>query len=179
MGQSAQAGSILRIEITGTSAFGQTAKDIQSLVTQTVAGGLFSITDFVLNSPSVLGGILPGNWFTFQYDAQIKIQLQVDTTDVDYVRDNLASAFYEATGNQPTARSVVSVTSPGGTETATGEGTPSNPQAKDIWTQITDAISKFFSGLSTVLWIILGLIVLGIVLIAFGPNIPKIARSVA
>jgi hypothetical protein len=152
-----------------------------------VAGGQLQIVSSSVINSSLYTGIL--NTVTslnpdqpFQADVQVLcLSAFAQASDVASL---VAAAFYAVTGNYPTSVSAVSVTAPGGTAAATGSpaltATAAGGSSAGGGT-VVNGISSLFSSLGTAgTSLLIGLaaiIVLVLVLVAYGPNIGKIAKA--
>lgn len=124
---------------------------------------------------------------TFQ--ATIKLQV-FSSEDTSQLATDIQAAFAEVTGETPTQITIPSFTAPGATqETSTGQVAPT-PTASQAATNaantatksVSDAVSTFFTQLtSTAKSLLIGLaaiIIIVLVLIAYGPNVGAIASHV-
>lgn len=121
---------------------------------------------------------------TFQ--ATIKLQV-FSSEDTSQLATDIQAAFAEVAGETPTQITIPSFTAPGAAqETSTGQVAPTptasqaaSNAANTATKSVSDAVSSFFSQLtSTAKSLLIGLaavIIIVLVLIAYGPNVGAIA----
>jgi hypothetical protein len=177
------------VDITLTSV---TTTDTADAIIQKVSQTLASDGRLTVRSTQVLGNIWNAVMGTISslsinqpFQMEIKVQTNVAFSGTDDPLSIVANALYTVTGEYPTTLSTISITPPGGmAATSTGEAAP-NPAGpggpQGTGSSIADAISRFFSDLtSTAKSLLIGLvaiIIIALVLIAYGPNVGSIARA--
>jgi hypothetical protein len=180
-------GSIVDVQLTSDTGSGTPDAVIQKAVKIISAEGLLTSI-----GPKVTTSFLTGFFNTvtslssdqpFQVD--FPVVCQTDFNSADDIASIVANAFYQATSSYPTAVSAVSVTPPnsnGTTPALSSTGVAGNDTgAGAAVTSLSGSISSTLSqlgNLGTNLLIgLAAIIVLAIVLIAYGPNIGKIASA--
>lgn len=145
-----------------------------------VSAYLNSLSSYQVESANSSGGILAAISPLIQETFQATLVMQVKwQTDTDQIAADVQSAFAEVTGQTPTA-----ITIPGFTQGANAQFTlTGQAAATPTATQgIADSISSFFSGItSTAKSLLIGLaaiIIIALVLIAYGPNVKHIAGAI-
>jgi hypothetical protein len=191
-------GSILTLSITATTGALSTADSVVAAVSADLAtDGRLS----VVGSPTIGGSLLNsllGTLESLSLSQPFQVTMQVITkTDFASQDDPLSiveNFFDQETGVYPTAGSTTAVQAPGATTaTATGEpgatattvggASASAGSSAIVGTGISDSVSNFFSSLTstakTLLIALVAILILVFVLIAYGPNVGKIAAAAA
>jgi hypothetical protein len=147
-------------------------------VLRAVAAYLNALGSYQIENTSASGDILSTVSPLIQETFQGTIRLQVFfATDTGAIASDVAIAFSEVTQQTPSQITIPSFTPPGGAAQGTGQAaaTPTATQG------IADSISNFFANItSTVKSLLIGLaaiIVLAMILIAYGPNIGRVAEA--
>jgi hypothetical protein len=111
------------------------------------------------------------------YTLSIDVTVGEDYNTADDVGSIVANAFYTVSGSYPTI-SAISVNG-----FSTGQSAAGGPGGVQPGRGFSDYISDFFGGLKTdttiALVVIVGIVVLVLVLAAYGPNVGGIARAAA
>lgn len=182
------AGSIVSLSITSTTTVGQSADGIIQAVSSMLANdGRLTVKQ--VKSPTSAFDLFFGAATTINPYQPFQVNMDVQTnTDFSGTDDPLSiveGMFYQVTGSYPTTGSTVSVQTPGAEPIATGQPSAASTGpggASGVGSSISDAISKFFSDLTgTAKSLLIGLaaiIVLALVLIAYGPNIGRAASRI-
>lgn len=181
------AGSVLTISITSKTTASKTASDVlQDVQNELSRGGLLSVLSSKITTSLATGIIDMVAGLTASIPFQAELQV-LSNTDFALTRDALSivnHAFYNSVGSLPSTSSVTGVQAPGESAiTATGQPGASAGGAGGAGTagSIADAISNFFSGLkTTTISLVIGLaaiLILVLLLIAYGPNVGKIAAA--
>lgn len=183
-----QAGSIVDVQL--TSSTGLSSPD--GVIAQAVAilaqdGRLTVVQSSVINGS--LSGMGLSTLLSLSPDQPFQADVQVSCNSAfaqpSDVASIVANAFYQVNSQYPSSVSAVSVTPSGGTLSATGSPalTSSNVGGSSAGGGvITAGISNFASSLGTLgTNLLIGLaaiVVLTLILIAYGPNVGKIASHV-
>lgn len=156
---------------------GLNASDVLSAVSAYLnsLGGAYQVEN-TSSSGSILSTLSPLIQETFQ--ATLKIQVSWNTT-TDQIAADVASAFAEVTGQTPSQITIPTFTTGVNAQvTSTGQATASSTATQGI----ADAISAFFSQITgTAKSLLIGLaavVVIALVLIAYGPNVKHIAGAI-
>ena len=180
--------SIVDVQLTSDTGFSTADSVLQQASSQIAADGRFQVVSSAVINSSLYTGIL--NAVTslnpdqpFQADIQVLcLSAFAQASDVASI---IANFFYTVTGNYPTSVSAVSVTPPGGNVGATGSpalSTTAVGGSSAAGGTVVNGISSLFSSLGTagtnLLIGLAAIIILVLVLIAYGPNIGKIAKAV-
>jgi hypothetical protein len=176
------AGSILSVSIGGRTGITQSSDDIVNAASGLLGGSGLNVLTYSIQKSSILDQMM--TVYHIPFTAQLRIQTTGDYDSADDILSIVKGQFYAATGSSdyPTSGSVVSVTTPDGSSQDTGEGIQGNPNPGGASTGIGDLVSNFFSGLqsttTTLLIAVAGILVLILILAAYGPNTGAIARAV-
>jgi len=181
------AGSIVDVQLTSSTGTSTPDGVIAQAVQNIQAGGqLTVVSSSVINGS--LGGTALSTLLSLNYDQPFQADIQVECLSAfnqpSDVASIVANGFYNVNQEYPTSISAVSVTSPTGQQTTTGSPalTPTNIGGSSVGGgSITTAIQSGLTSLGSLgTNILIGLaaiIVLALVLIAYGPNVGKIASS--
>lgn len=183
--------SILTLAITGETGIANNTADS---VLQAVSADLSSdgrIT--VIGSPQISTSITDAIFGTivslsYSQPFQVIMQIQVNT-EFAQASDALSIVehfFEQESGSYPISASVTAVQTPGASQ-ATPTGlpglSPGGVGGEGPGSSIADTISNFFSQLTsaakTLLIALVAIIILVLVLVAYGPNVSKVATAVA
>jgi hypothetical protein len=177
--------SILTLSITGETGLLNSTADavVQAVSADLSADGRMT----VVGSPSVGGSIadtILGTVASLSYSQpfQVTMQVQVNTAFANQ-NDPLSiveNFFQQESGYFPTAASVTAIQTPGQTQ-AQATGVAAASPAGIGGTSLSTSISNFWSSLTstaqTLLIALIGIVVLVLVLIAYGPNVGKVAQA--
>lgn len=180
-------GSIIAISVASKSTLTSGPSSILQQVASDLSGTGIVVRSANLHSLSFLDQLVPAMLFEGQaFSVDYQIGTLMDFNSSDDIASILAHSFYDITGYLPGSISVVSVTPPGGTAQVTGQPGAVAPGAGVITSAgsgIIDTVSSFLSGLKsttiTILIIIVGVIILALVLFAYGPNVKGVASALA
>lgn len=189
------AGSIVTLSITSVITTDTADSIVQQVSSALANDGRLS----VVGSPVVGGSLLNaalGALESLSLNQPFQVSMQVLTnTDFSGTNDPLSiveNEFYTATGTYPTAASTISVQAPGAAGIPTeqpgatpqgigGSSASASPSAV-VGSGISDAIAKFFAQLtSSAKSLLIGLaaiLILVLVLIAYGPNVGNAASRI-
>lgn len=136
-----------------------------------------------VRSSSVAGNITSTIFPWIQETFQAALQIQpANDTDTDSIIAEIQSGFQEVTGQTPSNVTIPSFSAPDGSTVNTGQPNANQGILASTGTAITDTIKSFFDKLGTasktLLIAVFALIVLLLVLAAYGPNVGAIARAV-
>lgn len=165
-------GSVLHVVISGNyGLFSPTAP--RDAIASALLGYPLQLRTFTIPTSFDVGKL------NYEYVATIDVQTTGDYATANDVLNTLQGVFYGVLGNYPASGSVTTVTTPSGQRTNTNQPTPSGqPSAGPL-----DWLGGFLGATAdTVKWIliaIVGLIVLILLIVGYGPNVPKVARAVA
>lgn len=183
-------GSIVDVQLTSDTGFSTPDAVIQAASGIISGNGASTVVSTQVLNGSLAGQI--GNMalslnYDLPFQVDVKCLCNMDRAQAQDVADDVASAFQQVTGNYPTSVSAVAVTTPN-SSVANPTGLPAiTPQgvggsgagAAPAITGITNQVSSWFGQLTSLgTNLLIGLaaiIILAIVLIAYGPNIGKIA----
>lgn len=180
-----QQGSIVDVQLTSDTGASTADAVMQQAVSIIASGGqLTSVNPKVLTS--LFAGVL--NFATslstdqpFQVDFPVVCNTAFNSAQD--VASIVANSFYQVTGNYPSAVTAVGVTAPnsqGTTPALSTSGVAGNDTGgAGIGNTVSSWISQLGSLGTNLLIGLAAIIVLTLVLIAYGPNIGKVARAVA
>lgn len=168
-------GSTLTIVVGGAAGL----VTVAGLKAQVSAGlaSVFNVRSFALDVPPLIDSIL-NLQYQWEYVGTLVCETRVDYGAADDAASIVAHHFYVATEIYPSSVSITDVAAPGKKPIATGQASPKSPGEGGI----LDTIGELLAGVGdTVKYVLIGLavvVVLVLLLVAFGPNIPKIAKVV-
>lgn len=122
------------------------------------------------DSGALLARISPLIQETFQATLKMQVYYPLDTTEI--VSD-VAEAFQEVTGQTPTNITIPSFVTTSGQEQQTNQAAPASTTTQSIGDAIARAFSNITSAAKSLLIGLAAIIVLVLVLIAYGPNIGR------
>lgn len=166
---------------------------VQVADAQTVAGfsGALNATDvtdavsaylngigFSVKSVAVHGNLLSSAFAFIQESFSADFQIEMKSSaSTDAVESAVRDAFYEVTLQTPSQVTIPSFTMPDGSTSLTGQ--PSTTTVtQSILDTIKAAFEKITSGTTTLLAVAVGIVILVLVLAAYGPNVKHIAAAV-
>jgi hypothetical protein len=183
-------GSLLTFSITSTTTASKTAAQVLAEVADELNGGgslnvrsSKILTGLTTGIVDMIAGLTP----KIPFQAEITVQTSVGFASPDDPLSIVNHAFYDSVGELPSTYSVTGIQRPGeAAPSSTGQPGASAGGAggsEGPVSSIADAISNFFSGLkTTTISIIIGLVaivILVLLLVAYGPNVGSIARAAA
>lgn len=181
------AGSIVDVQLTSSTGT-STPDGVLSQAVQNIAenGQLIVVSSSIINGS--LSGMALGSLLSLNYDqpfqVEIKVQCVSDMSQPSDVASIVANGFYNVNGEYPTSVSAVSVTPPNGSASLTGSPSltstnvgGSSAGGGAITTSIQNGLSSLGTLGTNLLIGIAAIIILALVLIAYGPNVGKIASS--
>lgn len=125
----------------------------------------------------VLGGLTLSN---VPFVVNMRVVTNVDFDKPNDVLAVIEHELYEATGedNYPTAGCVTAINGD-----ATDCAGQVGPGGKKPESSLSDIVADFFKNLSstakTILYVIAGILILVLLIVAFGPNVPSVAKAAA
>ncbi len=189
-------GGIVQGSIVTLSLTSETTTDTADAIVEKVSADLAVDGRLALvGSPQVGGSILNaflGAVESLSFNQPFQVDLQVlCNTSFQNQNDPLTIVehfFSQETGFYPTAASTTGIQAPGQSQAVLTGQPGANPSGvggsnSSGGKSITDAVSAFFANLTstakTILIVLVGVVVLALVLIAYGPNVGKVASAVA
>jgi hypothetical protein len=161
------AGAVLTIRFTGQGGTGYTVDQLASDLADHLAQDAPSLT--VLSSqfdtPNVIDSVLSGQIFHYVYAAVLVVKTSRDTDSLDAVVGQVLDDVTNITGYRPSASSGDYGGTPDTTLPQTG-----------VFGPIATVANALHADVQVVLFGGLAIAALIVVLIAFGPNIPKLAK---
>jgi hypothetical protein len=182
------AGSIVDVQLTASTGLTSTPDSVLQQVSGVLASGgqLTSVGPSILNGST--SGIALSTLLSLSSDqpfqADFPVLTQCEFAAQGDVASIVANAFYQVTGNYPTSVNVVSVTPPSGVTvpasapplSASGVG-GSTSGGGAVTTSIQNGLASLGSAGTSLLIGLAAIIILVLVLVAYGPNVGKIASA--
>ena len=117
------------------------------------------------------------------YVVNMRVRTTSDYSSPNDVLQIVEHEFYEASGedNYPSSACVTQIIDPSGNATATDCSGQVGPGGKPAEKGFSDLIKEFFDNLKSLGWTlvvgIIAIVIIVLVLAAYGPNVPSIARA--
>lgn len=171
----ARTGSILKCVISGAySAIGFSGGDLTGPIAGIVTPYSLKIRTFTPSSSFNAASL------TYSYVATLQVQLLGDFGSAEDVLSIVQGAFYKVLGTYPASASITTITTPAGQSSTTGQPAPDQPPpGKGPLDYLGDLFGATADTVKWILIAIVGLIVLILLIVGYGPNVPKVARAVA
>ena len=179
-------GSIVSLGVGASTRFDQDPDSVMQSVASALQAQGLPIRAYTTQTESAASQAL--GLLTFapkNFTVKMQVQTYQDYDSTQDLLNAIVGEIYSETGFWPTQSSVTQVTSPDGVSMSTGQPDVTNPSASSgsPTAGIAGSIEKFFTTLtSTTKWILIavvGIVVLVLIVAAFSPNTPHIARAVA
>lgn len=163
------AGAVVTVSFTGQLTSPLTFQDFASQLAAQLAqdNPPLMVRSSKIDGPDLLSAILTGQWFHYSYSATLVLQTATAAASVDDIVKQVVADVVVVSGHAPAASAIV-----------TG-GNPS-PAAGDTPTHLLPDLSGIANALDVdvklVLFGAVALVGLLIVMLATGPNVPKLAK---
>jgi hypothetical protein len=156
---------------------GLNASDVLSAVSAYLdASGKYTV-ESSSSSGSMLSTITPLIQETFQATIKMQVYYDIDTTEI---LGDISLAFETVTNQSPSQITIPSFTTGSNAVVqATGQAAASTTATQGVADSISNFLSKITSTAKSLLIGLAAIIIIALVLIAYGPNIGSIARAAA
>ena len=163
-------GATLHCVLSGAyGAIGLIGGDLKGQITSIISAYSLSVRTFEATTS------LQASSLSYAYVAELDVQTTVEFSTAQDVLSIVQHAFYKVTGTYPASASVTLID-----RVATGQAAPT---PEDVPAGPLDWLGNAVGATAdTVKWILIalvGLIVLVLLIVGYGPNVPKVARAVA